>query len=191
MKKASTWSWVVAGVLTAATAGFWAFLPGIVLNNNVNIYFPHSHPLYVREQAVDDTYGSQMFLVVAITDLEGSIVSAKAVDRVRGLTAQFEKFPGVGNGKSMTNIDWVTGQKDGLASETLVPKDFTGSAADLAKLSERIADWSTLYKRVVLSDDGSGTQIIVTVDHTEPGLRAPGLPSRGPNRRGVHERLLG
>lgn len=158
-------SWAIILGLTAVTAFFGFFIPKIVLDNEVKIYFPSDHPSYIRQMNLDETYGSQIFLVVAVTNPNGSIVNAKAVERIRTLTEGFEKLDGVDKVQSMTNVDYVTGRDGGLVSETLVPKDFSGSAEDLRRLNERIADWEGMYNRIIVSEDRTGSEIVITVNH--------------------------
>ena len=158
-------SWAIILGLTLLTAFFSFFIPKIVLDNEVKIYFPSDHPSYIRQMNLDETYGSQIFLVVAVTNPNGSIVNPQAVERIRDLTGRFEKLDGVDKVQSMTNVDYVTGRDGGLVSETLVPKDFNGSAEDLRRLNERIADWEGMYNRIIVSEDRTGSEIVITVNH--------------------------
>ncbi|AEJ18454.1 efflux RND transporter permease subunit [Gracilinema caldarium] len=159
-------SWFIIIGLSLITAIFGFFIPKIILDNEVKIYFPHNHPSYINHINLEEIYGSQIFLVVSINNPNGSIINAKAIERIRDLTNEFEKLDGVVKVQSIANVDYVTGSPSGgLVSENLLPDDFSGSDADLVRLRERISDWSSMYSRIILSEDGSGSEIVLTVDH--------------------------
>jgi hypothetical protein len=168
MKSAKLRSWLVILGVSAATAAFGALVPRIVIDNDIKNYFPHEHPAYLRNEAMGETYGSQMLMDIAIETSDATILTADTIQAVSRLTEALERLPGVERVQSLTNIDFIAGVDGGLSAERLVPADFDASPGALAALRGRIVEWKAMYDRVIVSDDFKGTQIIVSVERNYP-----------------------
>jgi uncharacterized protein len=188
MSKKARRSWITIVSIAIITAVLGAFIPGIILDNDVKEYFPSEHPSYKRMKSLDDTYGSQIFLVVSITNPNGTIVNKGAIDRIRGLTTQFEGVDGVESVKSMTKFDYLVGGEGGMSSEQLIPDSFSGTPEELTALEGRIADWSAIYDRVLVSDDRSSSEILLTINKS---LTAPQLTALYRSVRGIVDKCRG
>jgi len=168
MGNPKTRSWLIIIGVSAATAAFGALVPRIVIDNDIKNYFPHEHPSYIRNEAMGETYGSQMLMDIAIETSDPSILTAPTIRAVSELTEAMEKLPGVERVQSLTNVDFIAGAEGGLSAERLVPEGFDASPGSLASLRERIVEWKTMYEGLIVSDDFKGTQIIVSVQRNYP-----------------------
>lgn len=164
-------SWAIVVGICVLTAVFGFLVPRIVIDNDIKNYFPKKHPSYVREDAMSATYGSQMLMDIAITTSEGTILNSEAIAAIRELTATLESTTGVERVQSLTNVDFIAGVDGGLSAEKLVPADFVADQAGINALRGRIAEWRTMYDRLLVSDDYRGTQIIVSVQKGYPSAK--------------------
>jgi len=156
--------WLIIAVIVAATAVFSVFIPKIILDNEVKAYFPHDHASYQLMEKLDDVYGSQIIMDIAIETSEASVLTAPTIETIRRFTTDVEGLPRVDRVQSLTNLDYISAVDGGLSAETLVPADFGGSPEELEALRRRVVDWRDMYNRVAISDDFKATQVLVTID---------------------------
>ncbi len=156
--------WLIIAVIVLATAAFSIFIPKIILDNEVKAYFPHDHASYQLMQKLDDVYGSQIMMDIAIETTEASVLTAPTIETIRRFTTEVEGLPHVDRVQSLTNLDYISGVDGCLSAETLVPADFGGSREELEVLRQRVVDWRDMYNRVAVSDDFKATQVLITID---------------------------
>jgi len=156
--------WIIITVTLAVTAVFSAFIPTLVMDNDVRAYFPHSHPSYIRSDNISDTFGSVIQMVVAVEADGPTILTADSVSVIDAVTREIEATTNVDKVQSLTNVDYIVGIDGGLSAEKLVPKGFDGSSAQIEELRRRIVDWSSMYKRLIVSEDFKAAQIVVSIN---------------------------
>ncbi len=171
MRNAKRRSWAIIVGLGIVTVAFALMVPRIVIDNDIKNYFPKQHASYIREDAMSETYGSQMLMDIAVSTTAPSILNADAISAVSELTAALEALPGVEKVQSLTNIDFIAGVDGGLSAESLVPEGFVPDDAGLVALKARIVEWRAMYDRLIVSDDFKGTQIIVSVEKGYPSAK--------------------
>ena len=122
---------IVIAVTLAVTALFGAMIPRIILDNEVKAFFPYDHPSYVRVRNLDDTYGSQILMDIAIEAKRGTILTADTLKTIGAITADLEGLDHIERIQSLSNIDYIAAIDGGMSAERLVPEGFTGSQAEL------------------------------------------------------------
>ena len=145
---------LVAGILSA----------GIVLDNDVKVFFPKDDPSYLNVKELDRTYGSQLMFDLCITTEKETILTSDTIFLLQKMVAEIETFDGVQSVTAITNSDYPNGSADGMSVSALVPDEFTGTDAEMSDLRERLLDWPEMYSRTLYSDDFKSTQIIVRID---------------------------
>ncbi len=156
------WAIIVSTLLL--TALFGSFIPKLVMDNDVRAYFPHEHPSYLKAERIGDTFGSLIQMDVALEAEGPTILTADYLAAIGAITAEIEAAEQVDKVQSLTNADYIVGIEGGLSAETLVPAGFDGSPEAVAELRRRIVDWGSMYKRLLVSEDFKGSQIIVSID---------------------------
>ncbi len=154
--------WLVIVVMLLITVLFALQLPKTQLDNDVFTFVPDDHPDNVAMDEVEEVFGITVPMSVGIEFLRGSIFDPDSVALVRELTQTFEGLENVGDVTSMTNIDYIVGDRDGMQVTNLF-SDFNGSSQDAREAKERLLSWE-MYRNFLYSDDFRSTQILIGVD---------------------------
>lgn len=151
-------------VILVVTGLFATMLPNIVIDNDVKQYFPEDHPSYTRTEDLNDTFGSQIIMAIAITNNEGTILEQETLTTVKELVAVIEPMQFVEEVQAITNSDYPEGTAEGMKVAPLVKDSFNGSKEELRELRSKLLDWQEMYRRALYSDDFSSTQLIISID---------------------------
>ena len=89
----------------------------------------------------------------SIESKSDDFITPENISIVKNVTNRVLEVPFVQGVDSLTHIDYVYGQEGGLSAGQLIDDTYTGSDEDIAKIKNRLADWSDMYHRVI-SDDG-------------------------------------
>ncbi|MFP3040952.1 efflux RND transporter permease subunit [Treponema primitia] len=152
---------VVIGIITV----FFAFqLPRAALDNNNMRFVPENDEARVTSQYIDDTFGSSSFVLVGLERNYGTVFDGKFIQRIRDYIDKIEKnVEIIGTINSMVSSDYIAGEGDAIVVEKLIPGDFSGTPEETAELKRRLLSWD-MYRRALISDDFTATQILVTLD---------------------------
>jgi predicted RND superfamily exporter protein len=164
MKKILKHPKVVIAVCLAITLFFCLQLKNLEINNDVRSFLPQKDASYTRLLETEDTFGSMIVTGVSLETDGTTILTADNIKMIDRITKAAEAIPHVESVQSLTNIDYVEGQDGALVAGSLVDDSFTGSDAEIGAIKEKIASWSDLYDRVIISDDGKAAQIQVTLE---------------------------
>ena len=155
------------GVIIAVTAALTIFfalqIPGIKINNNVEVFIPPHSAEKLAYDRMLDTYGSQQLVSVALVVERGSVLDARRLKLIGLLAGEIETLPFVNSVTSLVNADYIAASRGGMEVTTL-HSDTGNPAADAAELRRRLFDWASMYRGNLVSDDLRATQIIVTLE---------------------------
>ena len=158
-------SWLIIVASLAITAFFGWQLRKISIENTVRMYMPQSSDSYQRMLKAEEDFGSMMVLGISLETSGDSIISPEYIQIVKNITEQISGVDYVESIDSLSNIDFVTGEDGGLKASSLIGgDDYTGSAEDMARIKERLVDWQEMYNRVIITDDGKTTQMMITLE---------------------------
>ena len=158
-------SWLIILASLAITAFFGWQLRKISIENTVRMYMPQSSDSYQRMLKAEEDFGSMMVLGISLETSGDSIISPEYIQIVKNITEQISGVDYVESIDSLSNIDFVTGEDGGLKASSLIGgDDYTGSAEDMARIKERLVDWQEMYNRVIITDDGKTTQMMITLE---------------------------
>ncbi|MDR2192959.1 MAG: MMPL family transporter [Treponema sp.] len=152
--------WLII-VATAGITAFFAFqLPHVQLDNNNLRFVPKNDQAQQISRYIDDTFGSSLFILVGLERNDGTVFDQEFLERVRQYVDRIYEFDIVGDINSIINTDYITSEGDAIVVEKLVNDDFTGDAEEIAELKRRLLSWD-IYKRALISDDFTSTQILI------------------------------
>ena len=154
---------LIAAVIAAITVFFAVQLPNAELDNNNFRFIPENDPDRLASKYIDDTFGSQIMILVGLERKYGTVLDAEFLAEVR---AYGERVSAIGIVDSVTSIitsDYISGEGDSILVEPLVPDTFSGSADEIARLKSRLLSWD-LYREALVSDDFTATQVLVSLD---------------------------
>ena len=139
IKKMLKFSWGVIALCFALTAFFAWQLRKISIENTVRMYMPQSSESYQRMLKAEEDFGSMMVLGISLETAEDSIITPEFIQIVRNITDKIENVDYVESIDSLSNIDFVSGVDGGLQASSLIGgDDYTGSAADIASIKEKL-----------------------------------------------------
>lgn len=150
-------------VVAAFTAFFGLQFPRMKLDNNNYRFVPENDPARVTSEAIDDDFGSQVFILVGLERPYDTVYSPDFLARVREFDERLSSLDNVDSVSSIVSTDYITSRDDAIVVEPLVGKDFSGSAGEVAEVRRRLSSWD-IYKRALVSEDGRATQVLVALD---------------------------
>ncbi|MBN2625599.1 MAG: MMPL family transporter, partial [Spirochaetales bacterium] len=155
---------IVIGLVIALTLFFGGAALSIVIDNDLMIFFPEDNPSFVRKEALEDNYGSQIMMDICITTEEDSLFTWENLDMIENLIGGIEDLPHVQDVSGITNTDYPVGTEEGMSVSPLIPEGEARTAQNLKEFKARLLDWSDAYRRTLYSDDFKSTQILVRID---------------------------
>ncbi len=164
--------WIIIAVIGALTVFFALQLPKAQLDNNNFKFVPAKDPARVASHAIDETFGSQVVILVGLERLHETILDANFIEKIRDFGKKVEALDVIDSVTSIANVDYIGGSSDSVDVVSLVPEDFTGSAAELAQVKDRLLEWD-MYRRALVSDDFTATQVLVTMSVSSDDAGAP------------------
>ena len=147
---------IITGVL-----GF--FIKDLQIDNSIRQFLPQKDASYTRLSETEEQFGSMMVIGVSMEARNGTILTPEYIDVVRHITDRALEAEGVSDVDSLTHIDYVCESDGAISASQLIPDSYTGSAADIAQLEGRLIEWESMYNRVIVNDDMTGTQLQVTL----------------------------
>jgi predicted RND superfamily exporter protein len=151
-------------VIGIVTVFFALQLPRAELDNNNMRFVPKDDEARVTYHYIDDTFGSSLFVLVGLERQYGTVFDGEFINRIRDYIDQIEKdVEIIGTINSIVSSDYIAGKGDTIVVEKLIPEDFSGTPGETAELKRRLLSWD-MYRRALISDDFTATQILVTLD---------------------------
>ncbi|MDR1286797.1 MAG: MMPL family transporter [Treponema sp.] len=163
MAKFFRYPWLIVAVIAVITVFFAARLPRAELDNNNLRFVPKDDPALAVSRDIDDTFGSSLFILIGLERKYGTVFEGEFLGLVDGFVQWVEEIPVVENVKAITNTDYITSDGISIVVEKLTGKEFSGSPEEIAELKRRVLSWD-MYRRSLVSDDFTSTQILVPLD---------------------------
>ena len=157
-------------LVAAVTVFFASMLPNIIMDNELRHFFPESHESYRKFNTLTETFGDQYVMDIVIETNEDIILNRESLEVIGKITEELEQLNNIVKIKSITNVDFITDDDGHLSTGQLIPEDFSGTAAEVQQLKQRILEWPKAYIGTLISSDFKGVQIIATLnsDATPP-----------------------
>ena len=154
--------WIVA-IVAVITVFFALQIPRAQLDNNNFRFIPNNDPERLTMKRIDKVFGSQTVILVGLERKHDTIFDADFLTKVRNFSAEVGKIGIVESVTSIVSTDYITGTGDSIVVQPLVADNFSGTKAEIAELKDRLSSWE-LYRRALVSDDLSSTQILVNLN---------------------------
>ena len=155
--------WFIVLIILAITVFFAFQLPKAELDNNNIRFVPEDDEARLTSHYIDETFGSSIFILVALQRKYGDVFDADFLNRIREFNRRMEDFEIVGNINSIVSSDYIYSEGDSIVVQKLVGEDFSGTEREIAALKQKILSWD-IYRRALISDDFSSTQILIPLD---------------------------
>jgi predicted RND superfamily exporter protein len=155
--------WLILAVIAVITVFFASQLPRAELDNNNLRFVPKDDPALAVSRDIDDTFGSSLFILIGLERKYGTVFEREFLGLIDGFVRWVEEIPVVENVKAITNTDYITSSGGAIVVEKLTGKEFSGSPEEIAELKRRVLSWD-MYRRSLVSDDFTSTQILVPLD---------------------------
>lgn len=156
---------LIVGIIAALTIFFGIQLPRATLDNNNFRFVPENDPSRLESKSIDDTFGSQIYILVGLERRHGTVLDGDFIAKIRDYGDKIQALPVVDSVSSLVTSDFIGGSADGITVEPLVGDDFTGTAEEVAALRDKLLAWD-LYRRSLVSDDFTATEIMVSLNLT-------------------------
>jgi len=154
--------WLIVAAIAAVTLFFAAQLPRMQMDNNNFRFVPENDEARLASARIDDSFGSQVIILVGLERTTDTVFDAGFIAAVRAFGEAVESLDLVDSVTSIANADYIGGTADSIEVSSLVPEDFSGTAAEVALVKDRIMEWD-LYRRSLVSDDFRSTQVLVSL----------------------------
>ena len=163
IKKMLKCSWLIIGACLALTVFFGVQIAKISIENTVRMYMPQASDSYKRMLKTEDDFGSMMVLGISLETSGDTILTPEYLQVIQNITEQIESVDYVESIDSLSNIDFIYGENGSLVAGSLLGDNYIGSAQDMAQIRQRLVDWQEMYNRVIITEDGRTTQMMITL----------------------------
>jgi predicted RND superfamily exporter protein len=164
--------WIIVAVIGVITIFFAFQLPKAQLDNNNFRFVPDKDPARLSSQRIDDTFGSQIYILVGLECRHGNILDADFLKKVLEFGKRVRAMPIVSEVTSIATADYIGGSADAITVEPLVPENFSGTPEEIALVKDRLLEWD-MYRRALVSDDFTATQVLISLDTTTEKAGTP------------------
>ena len=163
MERIYRYPWIIVLVVLLLTVFFALQLPRLELDNNNFRFISDDDPARKTLKYIDDTFGSSIFILVAFHRYSGDVFDPAFLSRIRDYVEIIEDIQIIDPVTSIVNADYITGDSESIAVGKLLAADFSGTPEEIAQLKENLLSWE-MYRRALISDDFSSTQILVPMN---------------------------
>jgi predicted RND superfamily exporter protein len=172
MRKFFKRPWLIVAVIGAITVFFALQLPRAQLDNNNFKFVPANDPERVTITKIDETFGGQVIILVGLERKSGTVLDAGFLGKLRDLGAKIGDIKIVDSVSSIVSTSYIEGSGDSIVASPLLPADFKGTKDEISLLKERLLSWD-VYRKALISDDFSSTQVVVAL---KVGMDEAGTP---------------
>ncbi len=149
-------------IILGITVYFGLQLPNLIINNDLEIFIPDDHPSKIARDSMEETFGSQSVVGVGVEFSAGTVFTPERVSLISELSSRIKELDYVDSVSSLTTADYIEGTTEGMRATSLI-EDFSGSDREVRQLKTRILSWQEMYRKNLVSDDFSSSQIAVTL----------------------------
>ena len=164
--------WLIVTVILLITVFFAFQLPRIELDNNNYRFIPKSDQARIDSEFIDETFGSQIIVLVGLERKYGTVLDADFLNRLKSYSEAIKTIDKVDRVQSLISTDYITSDGDSIVVEPMVGDGFTGTDEEIATVKSRVLSWN-MYERALVSDDLRATQVMVSLDVTSEEAGAP------------------
>ena len=164
--------WIIVALITALTVFFAAQLPRAQLDNNNFRFVPEKDPARIASHKIDEIFGSQVVILVGLERRYGTVLEAGFLEKVREYGKKVEALAGIDSVTSIVTADYIGGSAEGVTVEPLIPNGFRGTPEEIALVRDRLLEWD-MYRRALVSDDFTATQVLVTMKVSSDDAGSP------------------
>jgi len=138
MKYGKNYAYTVIMVIAAITVLFGFMIPKIDMDNELRHFFPEKHPSNIRFKQLTADFGDQYAMDIVIETKEDTILRSDYVAAVKNISEELALVDNVVKVRSLTNIEFITAKDGSLVVETLLPEPFSGTAAEIQAIKQKI-----------------------------------------------------
>jgi len=172
--------WIIVLAIGTITIFFAFQLPRAELENNNIRFVPENDEARQINRYIDETFGSSFFILLGLERKYGDVFDAAFLNRIREFNRKMEDLDIAGNVNSIVSSDYIyaegssplSGDEGSIVVRKLVDDDFSGTMEEIASLKERLLSWD-IYRRALVSDDFSSTQILIPLNITTEQASSP------------------
>ena len=115
-------------------------LINLSLDNDILSFIPEDQPEVLKYYENEEQFGGDRVFAIAIESVSGTIFTEKFIDLILDLTENFQTMKYDVEVSSFANTSYIEGTANGLEVKPMM-EDYTGTAADILKLKERLLDF--------------------------------------------------
>ena len=157
---------VLIVIIILSITVFFAFqLPKAELDNNNIRFIPDDDEARLTSKYIDNTFGSSLFILVALERQYGDVFDAAFLNRIREFNNRMEDFEIVGEINSIVSSDYIFSEGDSIVVKKLIEDGFSGTEGEITQLKQKLLSWD-IYRRSLISDDFRATQILIPLTIT-------------------------
>ena len=166
MKYGKRYAYTVIAVIAVVTVFFGFMIPKINMDNELRHFFPEEHPSNIRFKQLTKDFGDQYAMDIVLETNEDTILRPDYIAAIKNISEELALLDNVVKVRSLTDIEFITAMDGALVVEPLLPERFSGTAAEIQAIKQKIFEWPHAYLGTIISDSFKGVQIVVTIAST-------------------------
>lgn len=154
---------LIIGIILGITVFFSTQLFRAQIDNNNYRFIPAHDDARITAERINDLFGSQITILVGLERQYGSIFDSDFLKQLQAYDKRVLDLPLVDAAVSIISTDYITGRDGAIIVEPLVDSSFMGTPDEIDLLKSRLRSWD-MYDRMLVSDDGTATQIVIALN---------------------------
>lgn len=182
--------WYFLSGLILATLAFSIFIPGLGIDNSLEVWFLKDDPALKNYYEFKELYGNDEALMVLVKP-DGDVLNKEFVSRIYSLSNNFTEHPLIRRVLSISKAPYINADNDSLIVEDMVSKNPADNYSR-KKLEKRLRS-NPLWNKLLFNKDKSGVLILIEpVDSEEYDTKRPELLDCVRNSlKGLNYRMAG
>ncbi len=151
---------LIIGITVIITVFLGWQLKDVRINNDVRIFLPKTHQSNLAFEDIENKFGGTDRIIVGVEVKEGTVYNDHVFEIIAKLTDNIEQVDGVHSVLSITGIDFVDGDENGVVVSKLAEDN--GNGYDYELIDSRIESWK-IFKDNIISQDKKLSGIVINL----------------------------
>ena len=154
-------------VILIVTIFFGRFLKDVSINNELEIMIPSTAPEKIALDSLKREFGESEVIAIALYSETESVLRPEVLSWIDSLTTHLQELPEIDDVMSLTDVDHITGNDEGMVIGSLWNSE-ENTWADMGTIRNKLWDWQEMYRGTFVSSNLYVTQMVVVLEDEIP-----------------------
>ncbi len=125
-------------------------IPKLHIDSSIEVFIPEKNNVKKLNDAIQEEFGSMDSLLLGMEVRFGTVIEPENIVIIDEITEKLEDMPGVKEVISLTNMEYITANQEGME---VLPLLESTSPESISIFKSRLSEWQEMYSGTVISED--------------------------------------